>query len=138
MRRETIKLLSPSDFSYSSNTDSRKDAGRTVDNIRHEMETLQGALQELANIMMHDASVLSSRWDTNKTLPTTFERAVRGFKHTIKGLQDDMEPLLQKSSKIRKRDKANFLWNEHDMKDHLGQLRAQSSALQLLLLVLQT
>jgi ankyrin repeat protein len=35
-------------------------------------------------------------------------------------------------------DKIKLLWNEDAMKEHLEQLRAQSSALQLLLLVLQT
>ena len=38
-----------------------KDADRTIRCIRHELETLQGVLQELANLMMHDASVLTSR-----------------------------------------------------------------------------
>jgi hypothetical protein len=61
-----------------------KDADRTIGSIRHELETLQGALQELANLMMHDASALTSRWDTNKSLAGTFERTVGGFKRTIK------------------------------------------------------
>jgi hypothetical protein len=114
-----------------------KDAEKTIGSIRHELETLQGALQGLANLMMHDASALTSQWDTNKTLPGTFERALRGFKRTIKGLQDDMEPLRNHRS-LGKMDKVKMIWNEDGMKEHLGQLRAQSSALQLLLLVLQT
>jgi hypothetical protein len=51
-----------------------KGAARTIDSLKHELETLQGALQELANLMMHDASALASRWDTNKTLSRTFAR----------------------------------------------------------------
>jgi hypothetical protein len=115
-----------------------RDAARTIESLKHELETLQGALQELANLMMHDADALASRWDSNKTLPTTFARAIRGFKRTIKGLLDDMEPLRWKDSSLGKMDKVKLLWNEDAMKEHLGQLRAQSSALQLLLLVLQT
>lgn len=114
-----------------------KDADRTIGSIRHELETLQGALQGLANLMMHDASALTSRWDTNKMLPGTFERAVRGFRRTIRGLQDDMEP-LRGIGRLGKMDKVKMIWNEDGMKEHLVQLRAQSSALQLLLLVLQT
>lgn len=114
------------------------DATRTIDSIKHELETLQGALQELANLMMHDADALASRWDSNKTLPTTFSRALRGFKRTIKCLLDDFEPLKRKDPGLGKMDKAKLLWKEDAMKEHLGQLRAQSSALQLLLLVLQT
>ena len=114
-----------------------KDADRTIRSIKHELETLQGALQELANLMMHDASALTSRWDTNKSLPGTFDRALSGFKRTINGLQADMAP-LRSNSPLGKMDKAKLLWNEEGMKEHLGQLRAQSSALQLLLLVLQT
>jgi hypothetical protein len=86
---------------------------------------------------MNDADALTSRWDTKQTLPRTFERAVRGFKRTIKSLQDDMEPLHNKD-RLGKRDKVPFIWNEDGMKEHLGQLRAQSSALQLLLMVLHT
>lgn len=114
-----------------------KDADRTIGSIRDELETLQGALQQLANLMMHDASALTSQWDTNKTLPGTFERAVRGFKRTIRSLQDDMEP-LRNHARLERMDKVNLIWNDDGMKEHLGQLRAQSSALQLLLLVLQT
>ncbi|KAF4625899.1 hypothetical protein G7Y89_g12267 [Cudoniella acicularis] len=115
-----------------------KDAARTIESIRHELETLQGALQELANLMMNDADALASRWDSSKTLPMTFARAIRGFKRTIKGLLQDMEPLRRKDSGLGKMDKFQFLWNEDAMKEHLGQLRAQSSALQLLLLVFHT
>jgi hypothetical protein len=94
-------------------------------------------LEELLNLMMHDASALTSRWDTNKSLSRTFEKAVRGFRKTIKGLQDDIKP-LQTNARLGKMDKVKLLWNDDGMKEHLGQLRAQSSALQLLLLVLQT
>lgn len=86
---------------------------------------------------MHDASALTSRWDTNKSLPGMFERAVRGFKRTIKGLQDDIE-LLRSNALLRKMDKVKIIWNEDGMKEHHGQLKAQSSASQLLSLVLQT
>lgn len=86
---------------------------------------------------MNDASALTSRWDAKQTLPRTFERAVRGFKRTIKSLQDDMEP-LQGNLRLGKMDKVKFLWNEDGMREHLGQLRAQSSALQLLLMVIHT
>jgi hypothetical protein len=48
-----------------------------------------------------------------------------------------MEP-LRSDLRLGKMDKLKFIWNEEGMKEHLGQLRAQSSALQLLLLVLQT
>lgn len=88
--------------------------------------------------MMHDADALVSRWDSNKTLPTTFARAIRGFKRTITGLLDDMEPLRRRDPSSGKMDKFKLLWKDDAMKEHLGQLRAQSSALQLLLLVLQT
>ncbi|TVY15675.1 hypothetical protein LARI1_G004961 [Lachnellula arida] len=115
-----------------------KDAARTIESIKHELETTQGALQGIANLMMHDADALASRWDSNKTLPTTFARAIKGFKKTINGLLDDMEPLKRKDSRLGKMDKVKLLWNEDAMKEHLGQLRAQSSALNLLLTVLQT
>ena len=119
-----------------------KEAGRTFESIVAELETLQGALQELANLMMHDASALSSRWDTSKTLPGTFERALRGLKRTIAGLQGDMEGLCRgpvgKPHRVGRMEKVKMIWNDDAMKEHLMQLRAQSSALQLLLLVLQT
>lgn len=86
---------------------------------------------------MNNASAFTSRWDTKQNLPRTFERAVRGFKRTINSLQDDMDPLKSKQ-RLDKRDKIALVWNEEGMKEHLGQLRAQSSALQLLLMVLQT
>ena len=62
---------------------------------------------------------------------------MRGFKKTIKSLQGDMEP-LRSDLRLGEMDKVKLIWNEESMKEHLGQLRAQSSALQLLLLVLQT
>jgi len=115
-----------------------KDATRTIESISHELETLQAALQELVNLMMHDASALSSRWDANKTLPTTFARAMKGFERTIKSLQDDIEPLGGESSRLTRMNKAKVVWNEDCMNQHVGRLRGQSNALQMLLLVLQT
>ena len=115
-----------------------KGADRTIESIKHELETLQAALQELANIMMNDASALSSTWDTNKSLPRTFSRAMTGFSRTIKRLQDEIEPLRQEATQLKRSDKLKLIWNDDGMKEHLGQLRAQSSALQLLLVVLQT
>ncbi|TVY43977.1 hypothetical protein LOCC1_G003277 [Lachnellula occidentalis] len=115
-----------------------KAAARTIESIKHELETTQGALQGTANLMMHDADALASRWDLNKTLPTTFARAIKGFKKTVNDLLDDMEPLKRKDSRLGKMDKVKLLWNEDAMEEHLRQLRAQSSALNLLLTVLQT
>ena len=73
----------------------------------------------LSPLRMNDASALTSRWDTKKTLPRTFERAMKGFKRTITSLQDDMEP-LQSNLRLGKMDKIKFLWNEDGMKEHLG------------------
>ena len=116
---------------------SYKDAEKTIGSFRHELETLQGTFRELANLMMHEVSVLTSRWDTSKTLPGTFERAVGGSKRTTKGLQEDVEP-LRNNRPLGKIDKVKMIWNEDGMKEHLAQLRPQSGALQLSLLVLQT
>ena len=113
-----------------------KDAGRTISSIRHELETLQGALQELANLMMHDASALSSRWDSSKTLPTTFRRALRGFDGTIKDLLKTLGRLS--SGKLGGADRLKVVWNDNEMREHQRQLEGQSNALQLLLQVLQT
>ena len=109
-----------------------------MDSLRHELETLRGALQELLNLMINDASALTSRWDADRSLPRTFAGAVGGFKRTIGGLQDDFEPLRREGARLRRGEKVRLVWNDDAMKEHLGQLRAQSSALQLLLLVLQT
>jgi DNA repair ATPase RecN len=113
-----------------------KGAARTIDSLKHELETLQGALQELANLMMHDASALASRWDTNKTLSRTFARAMKGFERTIKGLQAELEGLKGEKREITSLEKVKVIWNEDGMRQHLDQLRGQASALQLLLQVL--
>lgn len=115
-----------------------QDARRTVDNIKNELETLEGALKELANLLIHDPAAIASRWDSDKTLPLTFQRAIRGFKRTITSLQDDFEPLRHSNSSLKKMDKVKLLWDEDGMRQHLEQLRAQSNALSLLLQVLQT
>lgn len=116
-----------------------KDANRSIDAIRHELEILQAALQELANLMMHDASALSSRWDTNSTLPSTFRNAIAGFQRTVKGLQKDFEPLkLLTGSKLKRSEKVKLLWGDDGMRKYKDQIRGQANAMNLLLQVLQT
>ncbi len=114
-----------------------KDAGITIDSIREESETLQAALQQLANLMMHDASALTSQWDTDRSLSGTFERVVKGFERTIKGLQAELNRLKFEKETPGRLEKAKVVWNEDGMREHLGRLRSQAGALQLLLQVLQ-
>lgn len=52
--------------------------------------------------------------------------------------EDERRSLVREKRKMGKREKGKVLWNEDAMKEHLGQLRAQASAMQLLLLVLHT
>ena len=87
-----------------------KDADRTISSIRHELETLHSALQELANLIMHDASALSSRWDSSKTLPTNFRRALRGFDGTIKDLLKTLGRIS--SDKLGWVDWLKVVWND--------------------------
>ena len=114
-----------------------KDAGLTIDSIRQELETLQAALQQLANLMMHDASALTSQWDTDQSLSRTFARSVRGFERTITGLQTELDKLKLEKQELRRMDKAKVVWNEDGMREHLARLRSQAGALQLLLHVIQ-
>ncbi|KAE8448295.1 hypothetical protein EG329_009726 [Mollisiaceae sp. DMI_Dod_QoI] len=115
-----------------------KDAGRTVDSIRHELETLQGALQELANLMIHDASALSSRRDESVTLPATFKRTLAGFQMIITSLQNEFQPLRSPTHVLGRSEKVKLLWSDDGMRNHKDQLRGQGNALNLLLQVLQT
>ncbi|KUJ14778.1 uncharacterized protein LY89DRAFT_122246 [Mollisia scopiformis] len=110
----------------------------TVNALRHELEILQAALQELANLMMHDASALSSRWDTSATLPLTFKDAVLGFQRTIASLEKDFELLKPTGPTLKKSEKINLLWNDDGLNKYKDQIRGQSNALNLLLQVLQT
>ena len=105
--------------------------------IRQELETLQAALQQLANLMMHDASALTSQWDTDQSLSGTFARSVKGFERTIKGLQKELDKLKFEDEVLGRLEKAKVVWNEDRMREHLGRLRSQAGALQLLLHVLQ-
>jgi uncharacterized protein YukE len=114
-----------------------KDAALTIESIRQELETLQAALQQLANLMMHDASALASQWDIDKSLPRTFSRSVNGFEQTIKGLQAELDRLRFEREMPGRMEKAKVVWNEDGMREHLGRLRSQAGALQLLLQVLQ-
>jgi len=114
-----------------------KDANLTIDSIRQELETLQAALQQLANLMMHDASALASQWDTDQSLSRTFARSVRGFERTIKGLQLELDKLKLEKQELGRLDKAKVVWNEDGMREHLARLRSQAGALQLLLHVIQ-
>jgi hypothetical protein len=114
-----------------------KDAALTIDSLRQELETLQAALQQLANLMMHDASALTSQWDTDQSLSGTFSRAVKGFERTIKGLQAELDRLRFEKETLGRLDKARVVWNEDGMREHLARLRSQAGALQLLLHVLQ-
>lgn len=114
-----------------------KDASLTIDSIRQELETLQAALQQLANLMMHDASALSSQWDVDRSLPGTFSRVIKGFERTIKGLHKELGKVRSEQEPFGRLDKAKVVWNEDGMREHLGQLRSQAGALQLLLQVLQ-
>jgi hypothetical protein len=114
-----------------------KDAALTIDSIRQELETLQAALQQLANLMMHDASALTSQWDSDQSLSGTFTRSMRGFERTIKQLQAELDKLKFEKEVLSPLDKASVVWNEDRMREHLGRLRSQAGALQLLLHVLQ-
>ncbi len=113
-------------------------ASLTLDSIRQELETLQAALQQLANLMMHDASALTSQWDTDHSLSGTFARSMKGFARTIKGIQAELDRLKSEKEVLGRLDKAKVVWNEDGMREHLSRLRSQAGALQLLLQVLQT
>jgi hypothetical protein len=115
-----------------------KAAALTLDSIRQELETLQAALQQLANLMMHDASALTSQWDTDHSLSGTFARSMKGFERTIKGIQTELDRLKSEKEVLGRLDKAKVVWNEDGMREHLSRLRSQAGALQLLLQVLQT
>jgi hypothetical protein len=114
-----------------------KAAALTIDSIKQELETLQGALQQLANLMMHDASALTSQWDTDQSLSGTFTRSMKGFERTIRGLQAELDKLKLEKEVLGRLDKAKVVWNEDGMREHLSRLRSQAGALQLLLHVLQ-
>ncbi|KAE9369650.1 ankyrin [Stipitochalara longipes BDJ] len=114
-----------------------KDASLTIDSIKQELETLQAALQQLANLMMHDASALTSQWDTDQSLSGTFARSVKGFERTIRGLQIELDRLKLERQELGRLDKAKVVWNEDGMREHLARLRSQAGALQLLLHVIQ-
>lgn len=116
--------------------DRYRDAASTMQKVLVELETLHGALQELVNLMMYDAGALTSRWDTNRTLPVTFAKATTNFEATIKALLKDLEMMTSQASKKSARIK--YLWNDSRMQEHLVQLRGQTGALQLLLTVMQT
>jgi ankyrin repeat protein len=62
---------------------------------------------------------------------------MRGFEHTIRGLQAELNKLNVEKEILGPLDKAKVVWNEDGMREHLGRLRSQASALQLLLHVLQ-
>lgn len=107
-----------------------KGADQTISSIKQELEVLQSALQELANLMIHDPSALSSRWDTSKTLPTTFRRALNGFDGTITNLLRTLGRLS--GERLRSIDRMKVVWNENGMEEHRRQLEGQTMALQLL------
>jgi hypothetical protein len=115
-----------------------KAAALTLDSMRQELEMLQAALQQLANLMMHDASALTSQWDTDQSLSGTFARSMKGFERTIKGIQAELDRLKSEKEVLGRLDKAKVVWNEDGMREHLSRLRSQAAALQLLLQVLQT
>ena len=77
-----------------------KAASLTLDSIRQELETLQAALQQLANLMMHDASALTSQWDTDHSLSGTFARSMKGFERTIKGIQAELDRLKSEKEEV--------------------------------------
>ncbi|KAG4411619.1 hypothetical protein IFR04_015253 [Cadophora malorum] len=106
-----------------------KGADQTISSIKQELEVLQSALQELANLMIHDPSALSSRWDTSKTLPTTFRRALNGFDGTITNLLRTLGRLS--GERLRSIDRMKVVWNENGMEEHRRQLEGQTMALQL-------
>jgi hypothetical protein len=101
------------------------------------LETLQAALQQLANLMMHDASALTSQWDIDQSLSAIFTRSMRGFERTIKALQAELNKLKLEKEMVSRLEKAKVVWNEDRMREHLGRLRSQAGALQLLLNVIQ-
>jgi hypothetical protein len=87
--------------------------------------------------MMHDASALTSQWDTDQSLSGTFTRSVKGFQRIIRGLQRELDKLKIEKEELGRLDKAKAVWNEDGMREHLSRLRSQAGALQLLLHVLQ-
>ena len=114
----------------------------TIGSVKDELETLQGALKQLMDLMVNDAAALSSRWDVDKHLPQTFAGAMSGFKRTIAVLLRDLDGLHSAvrdgGKEVGRGKKAGFLWNENNMNGHCVQLRSQAGALHLLLGVLQT
>lgn len=114
-----------------------KDAAFTIDSIRHQSETLQVALHQLANLMLHDASALTSQWDNDKSLSKTFTATINGLEQTNAKLQDDLERLHLGKEKLGPSDKAKVVWNEDVMREHQSRLQSQVGSLQFLLQVLQ-
>jgi hypothetical protein len=89
--------------------------------------------------MLKDASALSSRWDTNKSLPETFSRTLGALKRTIDGLYKEMRlGRTRVAAPLPTLGRVKYIWGEKEMETNLVQLRGQSANLTLLLNVVQT
>lgn len=96
-----------------------------IDRVRHELEVLQASLQQLANLLMRDASGITTQWYTSRSLARdsrTFARSVHGFELIITALQAELN--RNESSDDR-------------FHEYLVPLKSQTAALQLLLQALQ-
>lgn len=115
-----------------------QDADHTIVIVRQELETIQTAFQELANLINHDVSALSSKWDTNATLSSTFRNILVSFQQTVTGLEREFEPLKLPGYMLKKSEKVKLLWSKDKLKHYQEQIRGQTGALNLLRQVLQT
>ena len=113
----------------------------TISAIVSECSVIAAALTQIEGIAKKDPDGFASRLDPSASqLGASFELAMGGCSITLAVLNEEVEKLTvgEKVGFLGWKPKVKYIWNEAGMRDLLGTLRGQQSALHLLLAAVQT
>lgn len=114
-------------------------ANATLSAISSECLVISTAVERIQSMVAHQTTLVSSRLQPGESLTMAFDIAFHGCETTLSIIADDLEKIGAGSGKagssMLKTPKARlkFIWSEGGLKELLQQLRAQHSALNLLL-----
>lgn len=118
-----------------------KHAQATISALCAESTVICASLSQIQSLILSRPEIVKAQLKERPELVATFDVALTGCMVVFAVLDDELQKLvahgLEPVEEVGWTEKAKFLWKESFMKDLLGQIRGQQSALALLMQAIQ-
>lgn len=112
-----------------------KNASLTIASMATECVTIQAALCQIESLTEKDPELYISRLEVRPDLKSALDTAITGCTTTFAVLEDELSKLADDSTR---KGKFQYLWNESTMRELLSQIRSQYSAINFLVMAIQS